>query len=64
MMREVTEKELKQLDKDMNAWWSKLDVVTKSQIYNFLKDLNGLEDLRKAIAFQKEKEKKRFWKKR
>ena len=57
----MTKKDIAQLNKDMDEWWSKLNSVTKSHIYHFIKSAQEFEDAKKAIEDQNKKITKRFW---
>ena len=62
MLKVMSKREITQMDKEMDKWWSKLGPVTKSRIYHFVKDVQGFNDAKKAIEDQVNRETKRFWK--
>ena len=62
MIRTLTKKDIKRIDKDMDEWWSKLDPCTKHNIYHFLKSVQGYEDIQNANEDQEKKDRARFWK--
>jgi len=37
MLRALTDTEVKQIDKDMDEWWSRLNPCTKHNIYYFVR---------------------------
>jgi hypothetical protein len=55
MIRVMTQREITQLDKDMDAWWQNLDPVTKSHIYHFVKDVLDSKDIKAATEKHQKK---------
>jgi len=59
MLRVMTKREVKQLDKDMDEWWLQLDPTTKSTIFHFVKYTNKSKDIIKATECHDKKITKR-----
>lgn len=53
MLRALTDTEVKQIDKDMDEWWSRLNPCTKHNIYYFVRGLYEKEDLIDSTEKQK-----------
>ena len=59
MLRVMTKREVRQLDKDMDEWWLQLDPTTKSTIFHFAKNINKSKDIIKATECHDKKITKR-----